>query len=111
MITLESIAAFRGYPETIRTDQGPEFTGKTLNQWAYQHGVILKLIKAGKPTSNAYIESFNGKFRDECLNEYWFRDLSHARDLISLWRMDYNEYRLHSVQGYLAPSNFSATTE
>ncbi|WP_438273226.1 IS3 family transposase [Vibrio natriegens] len=108
--TLESIAAFRGYPEAIRTDQGPEFTGKALDQWAYQHGVILKLIQAGKPTQNAYIESFNGKFRDECLNEHWFRDLSHARDLISLWRMDYNENRPHSALGYLTPSEFAATT-
>ncbi len=110
VITLESIAAFRGYPEAIRTDQGPEFTGKALDQWAYQHGVILKLIQAGKPTQNAYIESFNGKFRDECLNEHWFRDLSHARDLISLWRMDYNENRPHSALGYLTPSGFAATT-
>ncbi|WP_416341091.1 IS3 family transposase [Vibrio cholerae] len=110
VITLESIAAFRGYPASIRTDQGPEFTGKALDQWAYQHGVILKLIQAGKPTQNAYIESFNGKFRDECLNEHWFRDLSHARDLISLWRMDYNENRPHSALGYLTPSEFAATT-
>ncbi|HGS5435946.1 TPA: IS3 family transposase [Vibrio parahaemolyticus] len=110
VMTLESIAAFRGYPEAIRTDQGPEFTGKALDQWAYQHGVILKLIQAGKPTQNAYIESFNGKFRDECLNEHWFRDLSHARDLISLWRMDYNENRPHSALGYLTPSEFAATT-
>ncbi|WP_438273219.1 IS3 family transposase [Vibrio natriegens] len=110
VITLESIAAFRGYPEAIRTDQGPEFTGKALDQWAYQHGVVLKLIQAGKPTQNAYIESFNGKFRDECLNEHWFRDLSHARDLISLWRMDYNENRPHSALGYLTPSEFAATT-
>ncbi|EPW3766126.1 IS3 family transposase [Vibrio fluvialis] len=110
VITLESIAAFRGYPASIRTDQGPEFTGKALDQWAYQHGVILKVIQAGKPTQNAYIESFNGKFRDECLNEHWFRDLSHARDLISLWRMDYNENRPHSALGYLTLSEFAATT-
>ncbi len=110
VMTLESIAAFRGYPEAIRTDQGPEFTGKALDQWAHQHDVILKLIQAGKPTQNAYIESFNGKFRDECLNEHWFRDLSHARDLINLWRMDYNENRPHSALGYLTPSEFSATT-
>ncbi len=58
---LEAIAVFRGYPEAVRTDQGPEFTGKALDQWAYDHGVILKLIQAGKPTQNAYIESFNGK--------------------------------------------------
>ncbi len=98
---LESISAFRGNPEAIRTIQGPEFTGKALDQWAYQHGVILKLIQAGKSTQNAYIESFIGKFRDECLNEHWFRDLNHARDLISFWRMDYNENHPHSALGYL----------
>ena len=65
---LDSIAKFRGYPAAIRTDQGPEFTGKVLDQWAYSHGVELKLIQPGKPTQNAYIESFNGRFRDECLN-------------------------------------------
>jgi len=79
--TLEAIAQFRGYPEAIRTDQGPEFTGKALDQWAYSSGVELKLIQQSKPTQNAYIESFNGKFRDECLNEHWFRDLQHARDI------------------------------
>lgn len=110
VMTLDAIAAFRGYPESIRTDQRPEFTGKALDQWAYRHGVILKLIQAGKPTQNAYIESFNGKFRDECLNEHWFRDLSHARELISHWHMDYNENRPHSALGYLTPSEFAATT-
>lgn len=72
--------------------------------------MILKLIQAGKPTQNAYIESFSGKFRDECLNEHRFRDLSHARDRISLWRMDYNENRPHSALGYLTSSEFVATT-
>lgn len=108
--TLEAIAAFRGYPEAICTDQGPEFTGKALEQWAYNNGVALKLIQAGKPTQNAYIESFNGKFRDECLNEHWFRDLNHARELIGNWRLDYNENRPHSALGYLTPSEFAATT-
>lgn len=108
--TLDAIAAFRGYPEAVRTDQGAEFTGKALDQWAYDNGVALKLIQAGKPTQNAYIESFNGKFRDECLNEHWFRDLNHARELISNWRLDYNENRPHSALGYLTPSEFAATT-
>ncbi|GHA58366.1 hypothetical protein GCM10007086_35390 [Photobacterium aphoticum] len=79
---LEAIAAFRGYPEAVRTDQGSEFTGKALDQWAYNHDVILKLIQVGKPTPNAYIESFNCKFRDGCLQEHLFRDLRHARKLI-----------------------------
>ncbi len=65
---LDEMARFRGYPKAIRTDQGPEFTGKALDQWAYQRDIKLKLIQPGKPTQNAFIESFNGKFRDECLN-------------------------------------------
>lgn len=107
---LDRIAQFRGYPKAIRTDQGPEFTGKALDQWAYRHGVQLKLIQAGKPTQNAYIESFNGKFRDECLNEHWFTSLPHARDLIAIWRQDYNEHRPHSALDYATPSEFAAKT-
>ncbi len=106
--TLEAIAQFRGYPVAIRTDQGPEFTGKALDQWAYSNGVELKLIQPGKPTQNAYIESFNGKFRDECLNEHWFQNLLHAKEIISAWRKDYNEYRLHQSQGYKTPAEFAA---
>ncbi|WP_407198073.1 IS3 family transposase [Citrobacter freundii] len=70
---LDSIALFRGYPATIRTDQGPEFTCRALDQWAFEHGVELRLIQPGKPTQNGFIESFNGRFRDECLNEHWFK--------------------------------------
>lgn len=99
---------FRGLPRAIRTDQGPEFTGKALDQWACDHGVQLKLIEAGKPIQNAYIESFNGKFRDECLNEHWFMSLDHARAVIAEWRRDYNERRPHSALGYLAPAELAA---
>ncbi len=101
---LDRAARFRGYPQAIRTDQGPEFTGRALDQWAYEHGVELKLIQAGKPTQNAYIESFNGKFRDECLNEHWFRSLEHARAILCEWRQDYNENRPHSMLGYKTPA-------
>lgn len=80
---LDQAARFRGYPKAIRTDQGPEFTGKALDQWAYTHGVQLKLIQPGKPTQNAFIESFNGKFRDECLNEHWFHRTMTGSDLRS----------------------------
>lgn len=69
---LDQVTRFRGYPKAIHTDQGPEVTSKALDQWAYEHDVELKLIQTGKPTQNAFIESFNGKFRDECLNEHWF---------------------------------------
>ncbi len=96
---LDRAAKFRGLPRCIRTDQGPEFTGKALDQWAYEHGVELRLIEAGKPTQNAYVESFNGKFRDECLNEHWFRTLAEARNIIAAWRIDYNSERPHSAIG------------
>lgn len=105
---LDQAARFRGYPKAIRTDQGPEFTGKALDQWAYKHGVQLKLIQAGKPTQNAFIESFNGRFRDECLNDHWFTGLAEARILIAAWRRDYNQHRPHSALGYQTPAEFAA---
>jgi putative transposase len=105
---LDQAARFRGYPKAIRTDQGPEFTGKALDQWAYKHGVQLKLIQAGKPTQNAFIESFNGRFRDECLNDHWFTTLAEARILIVAWRRDYNLHRPHSALDYLTPAEFAA---
>jgi len=101
---LDRAARFRGYPQAIRTDQGPEFTGKALDQWAFQHGVELKLIQAGKPTQNAFVESFNGKLRDECLNEHWFHSLDHAGAILRQWRQDYNEHRPHSMLGYKTPA-------
>jgi putative transposase len=106
---LEQAAQFRGLPLAIRTDQGPEFTSKALDQWAYQNGVQLKLIEPGKPTQNAYIESFNGRFRDECLNDHWFTSLAEARIRISSWRRDYNEHRPHSALNYRTPAEFAAT--
>ncbi|QHM94292.1 MULTISPECIES: IS3 family transposase [Kosakonia] len=105
---LDSIALFRGYPATIRTDQGPEFTCRALDQWAFEHGVELRLIQPGKPTQNGFIESFNGRFRDECLNEHWFSDIVHARKIINDWRQDYNECRPHSSLNYLTPVEFAA---
>lgn len=105
---LDRVARFRGYPKAIRTDQGPEFTGHALDQWAYLHGVQLKLIQAGKPTQNAFIESFNGRFRDECLNDHWFTSLAEARILIAAWRQDYNQQRPHSALGYLTPAEYAA---
>ena len=98
----------RGLPQSIRTDQGPEFTGRALQGWADECGVQLKLIQAGKPTQNAYVESFNARFRDECLNEHVFRNLAHARAVIAQWRSDYNERRPHSALEYLTPREFAA---
>jgi putative transposase len=104
---LNRIGQFRGLPQAIRTDQGPEFTSRALESWAYRQGVDLKLIAAGKPTQNAYIESFNGKFRDECLNDHYFSNLAHARAVIAAWRQDYNEARPHSSIGRLPPAEFA----
>jgi putative transposase len=90
---LEKIAVMRGLPRTITVDNGPEFAGKALNAWAYQAGVTLSFIRPGKPVENAYIESFNGKFRDECLNEHWILSLRQAKSLIEAWRIEYNTER------------------
>jgi len=99
-----------GYPTTIRTDQGPEFTCRALDQWAFEHSVELRLIQPGKPTQNGFIESFNGRFRDECLNEHWFSDILHARKTINDWRQDYNECRPHSSLDYQTPALNSQRT-
>lgn len=106
---LEAVCRFRGYPTTIRTDQGPEFTGRALDQWAHANGVTLQLTQPGKPTQNAYIESFNGKFRDECLNEHWFVSLDQAKTEIAIWRRDYNEVRPHSSLDQQTPAAFAET--
>jgi putative transposase len=85
---LDQIQAQRGLPELLIMDNGPEFTGKALDSWAYQHGVRLHFIDPGKPIQNAYVESFNGKFRDECLDQHWFASLADARQTIEAWRHD-----------------------
>ena len=87
---------------------GTEFTSRVVDQWAYENQVALHFIERGKPTQNAFIESFNGKFRDECLNQNWFVDLRHARELIESWRVDYNTVRPHSSLGYRTPEEFAA---
>jgi putative transposase len=87
-------------------DNGTEFQSKALDDWAYRNGVQLEFIRPGKPTDNAYIESFNGKFRDECLNESWFTSLEEAKRTIEGWRVDYNENRPHSALGGIPPREF-----
>lgn len=104
---LDRLAIERGRPETIRIDNGPEFTGKALDEWAYRNGVKLHFIDPGKPNQNAYIESFNGKFRDECLSENWFVSLEEARRIIEDWREDYNQVRPHSSLNDLTPEEFA----
>src|SRR3954464_586581 len=87
---LDRLHATVGLPQTIVVDNGPEFAGRTLDAWAYARAVTLRFIRPGKPIENAYIESFNGKFRDECLNEHWFVNLVDAKETIERWRVDYN---------------------
>jgi len=105
---LEEVARERGYPQAIQVDNGPEFISRVVDQWAFEHGVELHFIEPGKPTQNAFIESFNGKFRDECLNENWFLTLQEAREKIEMWRRDYNQARPHSALGYQTPEEFAA---
>ena len=104
---LELVAAERGLPDLIVTDNGPEFSGRVLDTWCYQRGVKHHFIRPGKPVENAYIESFNGKFRDECLNQHWFFSLEEARRLIAEWLLDYNEARPHSSLDGMTPLEYA----
>ena len=103
---LERLAASRGLPEVITVDNGPEFAGKVLDEWAYRKGVKLSFIRPGKPIENAFAESFNGRLRDECLNTNWFLSIKHAQEIIERWRKDYNTFRPHSSLGGLTPQEF-----
>jgi putative transposase len=100
---LDRLCAERSKPRQIVLDNGPELTSRALDQWAYDQGVQLCFIDPGKPVQNGYIESFNGRLRDECLNEHWFLNLEDARQLIETWRLDYNRQRPHSSLGYRTP--------
>ncbi len=100
---LESVRREVGLPAMIRVDLGSEFVSRDLDLWAYQRGVTLDFSRPGKPTDNAFIESFNGKFRAECLNAHWFMTLDDARRKCEAWRRDYNEERPHSAIGNKAP--------
>ncbi len=103
---LDRLAEIRGLPQSITMDNGPEFAGRRLDQWAYRSGVKLNFIRPGKPIENAYAESFIGRLRDECLNENWFMNLRHAREVIEAWRSDYNTARPHSSLEGLTPQEF-----
>ena len=105
---LEWLKQMRGVPEVIQVDNGPEFVSQAVDQWAFANGVRLHFIEPGKPVQNAFIESFNGKFRDECLNQNWFVSLAEAREIIEAWRVDYNTARPHSSLGYRTPAEFAA---
>jgi putative transposase len=106
---LDQVAAKSGYPETLVVDNGPEFISNALDQWAHARGVRLHFIRPGRPVENAFIESFNGRFRDECLNTNWFHGLDHARQLIEQWWDDYNNRRPHTSLGGLTPIEFERT--
>ena len=105
---LDQAALFRGYPAAVRTDNGPEFTSRAFIGWTQTHGIRHLLIEPGRPMQNGYIESFNGKFRDECLNEHWFETLRQARNAVAIWRQDYNEVRPHSSCKRMPPARFAA---
>ncbi len=104
---LEGLASSRGLPRVLRTDNGREFCGRVMLTWAHERGLTLRLIEPGKPNQNAYIESFNGRFRDECLNAHWFTSLAHARTVIEAWRREYNDERPKKVLGGLTPTAYA----
>jgi putative transposase len=106
---LDQLIAWYGVPKRITLDNGPEFAGRALDAWAYAHHVTLDFIEPGKPTQNGHLESFNGKFRDECLNLHWFRSLQHARQIIAAGKEDYNTQRPHSALNQQPPAIYAQT--
>lgn len=108
---LSQIGAMRGLPDHILVDNGPEFISNALDAWAYERGIKLQFSRPGKPVDNAYMESFNGKLRDECLNQNWFMSMEHARRVIEEWRIEYNQERPHSSLGNLTPNEFRLEQE
>ena len=105
---LEELKRRRGLPRQIRSDNGPEFVSRAVDQWAFEQGLQWHTIQPGRPMENGYVESFNGRFRDECLNENWFSSLADARRKIASWKQDYNERRPHSSLQYRTPVEFAA---
>ena len=104
---MDRLSQDRDLPKAITVDHGTEFTSKVLDEWAYQRGVQLDFIRPGKPTENAFIESFNGRLRDECLNSFEFISLADAKQRIEAWRQDYNHHRPHGALGKLTPSEYA----
>ena len=104
---LEAVKQKQGVPQVIRVDNGSEFRSKALDVWAYQNNVKLDFIEPGKPTQNGQIESFNGRFRAECLDQEWFSSLQQAREIIEAWRISYNSHRPHSSLGYVPPDTWA----
>jgi len=108
---LSEASLMQGLPENIVVDNGPEFISNAMDEWAYNRKVKLHFIRPGKPVDNAFMESFNARLRDECLNVNWFRSIEHARKVIEEWRIDYNENRPHSTLGFLTPREFAQKEE
>jgi putative transposase len=106
---LETLIQRRGRPEVIVCDNGPEFIGQAIDTWAYQRGVRLHFITPGKPNQNAFVESVNGRFRDECLDLHWFGSLAEARAVIEAWRVEYNTQRPHGSLGDRTPEEYAVT--
>jgi putative transposase len=104
---LNNVVRQRGAPKYLFADNGAEFTGHLVDLWAYHHGVRIDFSRPGKPTDNAFIETFNGSLRDECLNVHWFETISEARRLIEDWRIDYNESRPHMALGNIPPGEYA----
>lgn len=107
---LDELALVYGLPEEIVLDNGPEGTSRAMFDWSHRSDVRLRFIEPGKPVQNAFVESFNGRLRDECLNQHWFHSLRHAREEIAKWRHHYNTERPHSALGYQIPTEFVTTT-
>ena len=108
---LQRVRLKHGLPKTIRVDHGTEFTSKAFDQWAYINGVEIDFTRPGKPTDNAFIEPFNGRVRQECLNENWFLSLEDACSKVEAWRQEYNNERPHSVLGNQAPARFALVSQ
>jgi putative transposase len=108
LAALAELLISRRPPAHIRSDNRPEFISKALDRWAYENGVTLDFSRPGKPTDNAFVESFNGRFRDECLNAHWFLSLADARAKVEAWRRDHNESRPHTSLGWLTPAEYAA---
>jgi putative transposase len=104
---LDRLRRSRGKPDALLRDNGSEFTSQVIDLWAYQHGVRINYSRPGKPTDNAYIESFNDTFRDECLNAHWFESLKHASTVVEAWRVQYNESRPHRALGEVPPAEYA----
>ncbi len=105
---LEAAIVQRAHPKVLTLDNGTEFTSSHFDAWAHRHGIRLDFIAPGKPVQNTYIESFNGRLRDECLNQHWFRSLAEARETLAAWREEYNKTRPHSSLGDVPPEVFAA---